>query len=433
MTYREALAYLDGLSTFGIKLGLERIERLLALLDGPQNRYKTIHVTGTNGKGSTSAMLAEILTQAKIKTGLYTSPHLTSYTERLKIDGQAASEEDFAAAIAEVKGIVDRMVAEGEESPTQFEVLTAAAFHYFAKQKAEYAVIEVGLGGLLDSTNVIVPEVSVITNVAMDHADRCDGTLEGIARHKAGIIKEGVPVITAAQGAALEIIRAAAEEKSADLFVAGEEFKSAFERIDENRQQFSFSSELMGGVTTYVLRLLGMHQVENSAIAIITALIIANTEKRITSEVIHHALAIVEWGGRFEIFKDSGNITVVDGAHNLAGIEGLRRNLDLYFPGQETVFLLGILKDKDVEGMVRTLIRPEDVVVVTEPDSERAASADFVAAKVLAKQVETCSGIEEGLRRARALAGADKLLCVAGSLYLIGEARNLILAEREIE
>ena len=197
MDYKESLSYLESLNVFGSKLGLSRIERLTELLGHPERRYRTVHVTGTNGKGSVSAMTAAILTESGFRTGLYTSPHLTSYTERFVIDGEQASEEDFAAAISAAKEAAEAMLAEGLEQPTEFEVLTAAAFYYFAEKDVDYAVIEVGLGGLLDSTNVIMPEVAVITNVAMEHADRCGGTLEGVAHHKAGIIKRGVPVVTA--------------------------------------------------------------------------------------------------------------------------------------------------------------------------------------------------------------------------------------------
>lgn len=429
MTYQEALAYLDELNTFGSQLGLSRITSLLNLLGQPQNRYKTVHVTGTNGKGSTTSMLTGILSQSKIKTGMYTSPHLISYTERIQINGQEISQDDFAACIFLVKEKIVAMVAAGEENPTQFEVLTAAAFYYFAKMQVEYAVIEVGLGGLLDSTNVIVPEVSVITNVTYEHADRCGGTLAGIATHKAGIIKEGVPVVTAAEGEALDLIRCIAQEKNADLFVAAEDFQSAFSGFDGAFQQVNFSSELMGLSALYKLKLLGTYQIENSSVAVMTALLLANAEKRITQQNISEALRLVEWNGRFELLQTGNRSIVIDGAHNLAGTTALRKNLDLYFAGKEIVFLLGILKDKDVDGMLQSLIRSEDVVVVTEPDSERLARAEFVAGKVIAKQVEAFPKMKKALQRAIELAGDDKLLCVAGSLYLIGELRKYILED----
>lgn len=427
MTYQEALAYLDELNTFGSQLGLARIKSLLRLLEQPQDCYKTIHITGTNGKGSTTSMLTAILTQAKIKTGMYISPHLVSYTERIQVNGREISREDFAGCISLLKEKVEEMVAAGEEHPTQFEVLTAAAFYYFAKMQVEYAVIEVGLGGLLDSTNVIVPEVSVITNVTYEHAERCGGTLAGIAKHKAGIIKEGVPVVTAAKGEALTLIRQTAEEKNADLFVAGEDFQSLYRSFDGEFQQAAFSSHLMGISAIYSLKLLGKHQIENSSVAFMTAMLLGNTEKRITKQAAYDALRRAEWGGRFEVLRRRDKLIVIDGAHNLAGTSMLRENLDFYFKGKKFVFLLGILKDKDIDGMLASLVSPEDIVIVTEPDSNRLARAEFVASKVAAKQVEVFPKMKEALQRAMFLTEEDGLLCAAGSLYLIGGLRECIL------
>ena len=428
MNYQEALAYLDSLNTFGIKLGLGRITRLLELLDNPQNKYKTIHVTGTNGKGSTTAMLTAILTNAKIKTGMYTSPHLVSYTERMQINGMEISEADFADSIAIVKEKVEIMVDDGEENPTQFEVITAAAFYYFARMQVEYAVIEVGLGGLLDSTNVIIPEIAVITNVTFEHANRCGGTLEGIAEHKAGIIKEGVPVVTAAQGIALDIIKEKAREKNSDVFVSGEDFSSVFKGFMKNKQQLTFSSAMVGVSSTYNLGILGEHQVENSSLAVMSALILATNETRITSEGMQKALSEVHWAGRFEVMpQEDEQMIIIDGAHNKAGATVLRQNLDKYFPNKEIVFLLGILEDKDVAGIVDELVRAENSVVVTRPDSERAAAPNKVAKQIKASYVETVEDIGEALARAKALTMDNKILCVAGSLYLIGVVRAMLV------
>lgn len=433
MNYQESLAYLESLNIFGIKLGLERIQKLLARLELPQERYRTIHVTGTNGKGSVSAMLAGILRHSGIHTGFYSSPHLVSYTERIRVDGQAISEQEFADCLSSIKVYIDQMVADGEECPTQFEVLTALAFFYFAIKHVEYAVIEVGLGGLLDSTNVIVPEVSIITNVTLEHADRCGGTLEGVAHHKAGIIKDDVPVVTAAQGVALDIIRQQAEEKNADIFVAGEDFSAEFISCESNFQRLEFSSGLLGAVKEpYTLHLLGKHQIENAAVAVMAAKLIHNLDDRITNKTIDDALSLVSWPARFERVEMGHQKIIIDGAHNPAGMTALRESLDLYYPAEERVLLLGILKDKDIDTMLDILLRPNDTVVVTVPHSDRASDPQLLAGKVAAhvQHVEAIADNDEAMNRALELANGEKLLVMAGSLYLVGELRKMLLDKK---
>ncbi len=433
MNYQESLAYLESLNIFGIKLGLERIQKLLARLELPQERYRTIHVTGTNGKGSVSAMLAGILRHSGIHTGFYSSPHLVSYTERIRVDGQAISEQEFADCLSSIKVYIDQMVADGEECPTQFEVLTALAFFYFAIKHVEYAVIEVGLGGLLDSTNVIVPEVSIITNVTLEHADRCGGTLEGVAHHKAGIIKDDVPVVTAAQGVALDIIRQQAEEKNADIFVAGEDFSAEFISCESNFQRLEFSSGLLGAVKEpYTLHLLGKHQIENAAVAVMAAKLIHNLDDRITNKTIDDALSLVSWPARFERVEMGRQKIIIDGAHNPAGMVALRESLDLYYPAEERVLLLGILKDKDIDTMLDILLRPNDTVVVTVPHSDRASDPQLLAGKVAAhvQHVEAIADNDEAMNRTLELANGEKLLVMAGSLYLVGELRKMLLDKK---
>ncbi|MBQ9478719.1 MAG: bifunctional folylpolyglutamate synthase/dihydrofolate synthase, partial [Selenomonadaceae bacterium] len=274
MNYHEAIDYLERLRVFGIKAGLERISRLLARLDNPQSKYKTIHVTGTNGKGSVCAMLNQILSTAGFKVGMFTSPHLTSYCERFRLNGREIDEESFAASVERIAHVIDAMINECDDHLTQFEAMTAMAFDYFARENVDYAVIEVGLGGTLDSTNVITPVVSVITNVGMDHADKCGGTLENIARHKAGIIKRGVPVVTAAKGEPLKIISAVAARLDAKLIMPSTvEFKTSLE---------------------------GDYQRENVAVAVAAAECL--NEPRVTRSIIENALEHVKWAGRFELF-----------------------------------------------------------------------------------------------------------------------------------
>ncbi|MBR6266937.1 MAG: bifunctional folylpolyglutamate synthase/dihydrofolate synthase [Selenomonadaceae bacterium] len=433
MNYQEALAYLDQLAGFGIKPGLQRITRLLELLDLPQEKYHIVHVTGTNGKGSASVMLASVLQHSSLKTGLFISPHLVDYTERIQIDGQPISEQDFADCLDVIKPYVEQLQQEGIECPTQFEVLTAMAFFHFAVQNVDYAVIEVGLGGLLDSTNVAVPSISVITNVTMEHAQWCGGTLEGVARHKAGIIKEAVPVVTAAKGEALDIIRSVAEKKASDIFVEGEDFQVEVISRDISGQKMEFSTELLGiSHAPYELQLLGTYQRENSAVARMAAELLRNLDERITSESIQLGLKLARWPGRFELLNCDGRTVILDGAHNPGGIMALRESLDTYFPEGVRVFVLGILKDKDIDAMLESLLRQGDFVIATTPDSSRAAEATMLAEK--ARAVAACVDLreepEQALARGLELSHGSVPLIVTGSLYLVGGIRQLLLEKR---
>ena len=480
MNYSESLQYLEELNVFGMNLGLGRIKKLLELMGNPQNKYKTVHITGTNGKGSVTCMLAEILKKSGISVGMYTSPHLDSYTERVVINGNEISREKMAAAITVVSDLCDFMVGEGDEHPTQFEVLTAAAFYIFMKEKVEYAVIEVGLGGLLDSTNVITPEVSVITNVSFEHADKCGGTLEGIAKHKAGIIKPGVPVITGADGMALEIIQRVAADNKADIYIAGKDFEarpikplgqlsippnlgntsvgnmspsmidlqiealstlpygrceSEGNTVKTQLVEFVSHNDQMASLD-YKLALMGLHQVGNSSLASAAAMLLAVNDLRITQRALRKAMTGVQWPGRFEVMSRNGYELIIDGAHNPAGIRTLRDSLDYYYPDKKRIFVLGILRDKDFEGMLELLLRPEDRVIFTTPSSERAADPVELLECAKVEVKEAIGDPQKALERGMELAEnatkesegteADTILICAGSLYLIGYLRTLL-------
>lgn len=422
-TYSEAICYLESLNRFGIRLGLVRIEELLRRMGEPQNKYPTIHITGTNGKGSTTAMLSSILTASGKKTGMYTSPHLSSYTERMRIGGKPIAEAKFAEAIFVVKEVAEQMEADGAEYPTQFEVLTAAAFWLFAQEGVDYAVIEVGLGGLLDSTNVIVPKLSVITSIAVDHAEKCGDSLSGIAEHKAGIIKEGVPVFVYADGEPLEIVEKTAQTKHAPVYLGGRDFSAVSCGVAGGMRRFAF---LQNGVEeVYQLRLLGSYQVDNASIAVAVAKYLG-----IDKDDIARGLASVIWPCRLEILSEEPTI-LLDGAHNLAGVTALRSSLDELFPNKKILFLLGILQDKDVKGMAEVLVRECDDVVITWPLSERAAAPEVVAQYINASYVETVERIEDGIERVKALSNDDSVICIAGSFYLVGRAREVLTEENE--
>ncbi|EKU72235.1 folylpolyglutamate synthase/dihydrofolate synthase family protein [Selenomonas sp. F0473] len=430
MDYQQSLAYLDELNTFGIRLGLSRMENLCARLGNPERAYQTIHVAGTNGKGSVTQMLDAVYRAAGIRCGRYLSPHLVAYTERVSVGGEDISEERFAALLTRVRRAADAMVADGHEHPTQFEELTALAFLYFAEEKVEVAVIETGLGGLLDSTNVIDPVLTIITNVAMDHADRCGGTLAGIAEHKAGIIKEGVPLITAASGEPLEIILARAEEMNADVFVYGEDFSGEMIFPAGGGQSVAFHSVVCREPAPFDLALAGTYQAENAALVIMAAQLLEREDARVTEAAVRTALRTVRHPARFELLSWAAGTAVVDGAHNPAGMAALRAGLDAYFPEERRVFLLGILRDKDIDTMLSLLLRPGDAVVTARPNSDRAAGADVVAAVAAAMGLETvaCGDMRAALVEAERRARDGRLLVVCGSLYLVGSVRRLLRA-----
>ncbi len=433
--YEDALKYLDWLCIFGVKEGLERIKELTAALGEPQNFYRTIHVAGTNGKGSVCAMLAEMLKASGLKVGLFTSPHLESYCERIRIyNGKnfdarnaqafrtdAANDYDnfqnpSATAVCALFKSGDRNISEKDfaemifrvkncnVNATHFEVLTAAAFLYFKEQAVDIAVIEVGLGGTFDSTNIITPEISVITNVALDH-ENILGDLENIARNKAGIIKENVPVVTGATGKPLEIIKKVAAEKNSPLY----------EINPYNLKPITCN-----------LNLRGDYQKFNAAVAIKAAEIL-----KLDKAAIEKGLAEVEWAGRFEVVETSDGVFVIDGAHNPHGAKALRQALDKNFPSGKRIWVFGALKDKNFSEMIKILFRADDFVIVTPPDSERAASTEMLC-KCLHENKIPCAAVENNFDAVELLKkSSGDVKIIAGSLYLIGTLRKYIALEKK--
>ena len=390
-TFDNALEYLNYLAVFGIKEGLERVTELANALGNPQNFYRTVHVTGTNGKGSVCAMLAEMLKASGLRVGLFTSPHLESYCERIRINGENIPENDFGEIICRVKDC--------NVSCTHFEALTAAAFLYFKERAVDVAVIEVGLGGLFDSTNIITPELAIITNVALDH-ENILGDLDGIARNKAGIIKPNVPTVTGATGRPLEIIRAVAREKNSPLHEI---------------------NPLKLKAQNLKLHLRGDYQQFNAAIAIKAAEIL-----QLTDAAIDYGLANVHWPGRFEVVDTSAGVIVIDGAHNPNGAAALRQSLDKNFPHGKRAWVFGVLKDKDFDAMIDLLFRPNDFVIVTPPDSERAATTEMLCNSLRERDI-ACVAVEDNFAAVERLMNSPAdVKIIAGSLYLIGAVRKFV-------
>ena len=424
MNYTETLAYLDSLGKFGIHLGMERIEALLKELGNPEQKVRTIHVTGTNGKGSVTSMITNILLVSGLKVGKFTSPHLVRYNERIEVDGKEISDEDFALVVTAVRRAVESVMAKGTDQPTQFEVLTAAAFLHFALQKLDYAVIEVGLGGLWDSTNVITPVVSVITNVSLDHTDRCGKTVEEIAMQKAGIIKDGVPVVTAAEGEALGPIQAMSLFKQAPLYIYGKAFTG--QEVTSSMEGQTFTLSAGDYHSNYEVKLPGAHQILNTAVAVVAAKLASKQDNRINELALHQGVALTKWPGRLERISQKPDV-ILDGAHNPAGAAVLRAALDKYYCGKKICFIFGMMGDKDISQVITTLFRKEDTVYTVRADEGTRAAEPEALAEQIGPQAKAMYDLAEAYKMALAEVGEDGLVCVCGSLYLVGTFKKMLL------
>lgn len=422
MDYQEAVGYLDDMGKFGSHLGLERIQGLAALLGHPEQKIRTIHVTGTNGKGSVVSFLSNILAQAGKKVGSYTSPHFVRYNERICLNGQDISDRDFADLTETVKKALDQWMAGGGEQPTQFEFITAMAFLYFARQQVDYAVIEVGMGGLWDSTNIIIPEVSVITNVTLEHTDRLGKTVEAIAHQKAGIIKAHVPVVTCADGVALAVITETAKKLSAPLYVFGRDFSVMEEQSSMARQLFRYNSGTKSLETE--IHLAGEHQMINGAAALKTAELLAAKDPDITEQAMLSGMAQTRWPGRLELIHQKPDI-ILDGAHNPSGVTVLRKALDLYYPHAHRTFVFGMMADKDVSEVSEILFRDSDTIyTVLAHVGDRAETPEKLA-KRLHKNAVPMQDLAAAYQKAVKETQPDDVVIVCGSLYLIGTFKEL--------
>ena len=426
MNYSAALDYIENLNYLGSKLDLSRITEMLERLGNPQDEIKAIHVAGTNGKGSVSSMISRILIEAGYKTGLYTSPHLERYNERYKINNEEISDDAFGEYIERVKLCADDMDG-GTGRPTVFEQLTAAAFLYFADQKVDYAVIEVGLGGRFDATNVIKkPVLSVITSISLDHTEFLGNTIESIAFEKGGIIKKGCPTVLYRQDRRVyDVIKNICGERNSELYY-GENTSVRVISQDITGSVISIKNDLCD-IKEIFLPLIGEYQIKNCETAINAVCVLRELGAEISDENIVKGIAASRWNGRMEICSRSP-LTVIDGAHNADGVEMLAESVKKYFAGKRIVLLMGVLGDKEYEKMAAEIVPLADAVVITEPDSDRAMPAEKFK-EVVEKycyNVNCIDGIKEAYDFALGITGADDVLLCAGSLYLIGRLRSII-------
>ncbi len=417
---------------FGMVLGLDRMEELLRRLGNPQDDLKVIHVAGTNGKGSVSKYLEEGLSACGYKMGLYTSPYIETFNERIRYDGADISDEDLEYYGQKVVSAAEAMVADGLDSPTEFEVVTAIAFLYFAGRQADITILEVGLGGIGDSTNVVKsPLASVITSISYDHMAQLGSSLAEIAVNKAGIIKTGCPVIAnVPQRDAAKIIARKAYAMGSRLYdISG--IRAAVS--DETPFSQKVSMELYEKSYSDVeISMVGRHQAENLKTALATLEILRKSGAvKLDREALYEGLMRARQPGRFEVISEDP-LVIIDGAHNEAGAQALQETMAQHFAGKKILLVAGILADKEIDSIVKFLTKITDHIIVTEPDNPRKLAAEKLAGHVadFGVAAEAVSDVEAAVHRAKELADGYDVILFAGSLYLIGDVRRLWRNER---
>ena len=433
MNYSQAEEYLNsfvnyeqipGISYAQPGYSLRHVEELLNRMGNPQLAARTIHIAGTKGKGSVAAMIAQVLSGSGYKTGLYTSPHLFNLRERISVDGTLISEADFAAAMADIKPFIESMKQDATfRQFTYFEALTALAFACFQKKRVDFQVLEVGLGGRLDATNVVAnPAVCIITSVSLDHTQILGNTIAEIAREKAGIIKSGCWVVISPQPEeAAAVITSICHEKEAKLVQVGKDV--TWHRISGDLHQQSLV--IKGRRTKYQVSipLLGEFQSENAATAVAALEILASEGFAISAADIAQGLAQVKWAGRFQILRQHPTV-LIDGAHNVASMKRLVNNVKAYFPQKRLFLVFGTSCDKDIPGIVNELVSLSPQVIVTRASHSRAASVPTLAAEFTKRGIdpEVKETVTEAISRALCLATRTDVVCVTGSLFVVAEA-----------
>lgn len=413
--YTECLAAMYGMRRFGIILGLSTISNILEGLGNPQQTFSAIHIAGTNGKGSIASALATIMQQAGYRVGLYTSPHLIRFNERICINGAPVSDEAVVASWEAVK-----TVHHGDREPTFFEFSTAMAFHEFARQGVDYAVIETGMGGRMDATNVVEPIVSIITNISLEHKNYLGGTIAAITGEKAGIIKPGVPVITGVcQKSAKSVIEKTASDQSAPVYLKGRDFR--VRRNGDDRFSYWGLDHRWPGMRT---GLIGGHQVDNAALTLAACEMLIRSGVSLSKENIQAGLILNRWPGRLEVVSQNPFV-ILDGAHNLMAARSLSRFLQDTLAGRRLTMVAGILDDKPYEAILKDLVAPCERLIITRPKIDRSLPLEILeaAARPLVSDIEIVDDVGDAVRHALATSKPEDAICVAGSLYVVGEAK----------
>ena len=419
MNANEAIAYIHSVCWKGSIPGLGRTQELLRRMGNPEKELKFVHIAGTNGKGSTAAMTASILRKAGYRTGLYTSPYIYRFHERMQVDGQEISDEDLAAITEYVKPLADAM----EVSPTEFELVSCIAFEYFKRKQCDIVVLEVGMGGAMDSTNVIeVPEVAVITNIGLDHTEYLGDTLEKIAETKAGIFKEGGHAVVYRGTPGVEAVF---ERVCAERHVSLK--KADFDGLRSVSHSLEGQVFDCGARKNLFLPLLGDHQLHNAAVVLSVADTLIEEGWKISEENIRDGLRDVRWPGRFDIMRRDP-LFIIDGGHNPQCIEALVKNIQDYLPGQKLVVLTGVLADKDYVDMYQPVMPYVKQFICVTPPNPRKLDADKLAAYLESTGIPAApyAEIADGVKAAIEAAGKDGVVLCFGSLYMIGSIKDAL-------
>lgn len=434
MDYNEVMNYINNTARFGSNLGLTRTYKLLELLGNPHEKLKCIHIAGTNGKGSTVSMISEMLIESGYKVGMYISPYIEDFEERMQINNQNIKKEDLVVLINRVKEKVDEIIESGFEHPTQFEIITCAMYLYFYENNVDYAVIEVGMGGRLDSTNVINPILTIITSISFDHMQVLGDTLPKIAKEKAGIIKNNVPLILYPQQPSVckvieeiclknnsEIIKV---KKDNVIHLGNLEIKKNDGRIVKAQKL-----QIKTLNNTYIIEscLLGKHQMYNCAVVVNAYEKLLKLGLKITKTAFYNSFKNVIWPVRLEIMQNNPYV-VLDGAHNIDGIINLSESIDKYFKYDKLILILGILADKEVESMIKVISKRATKILTVTPNSDRAELSTDLKNEVLKynKNCEDFLNYKDAYLKALSYCKKDDLLLICGSLYMVGDMRKII-------
>lgn len=429
--YKECLDTIYRLGRFGIKLELDTILNILRFLNNPQKNYSVVHVAGTNGKGSTATYIASILQEAGFKTGIYTSPHLVRFNERIAVNGKMICDEDVVKAYNAVHA-----VDIGKRKATFFEITTAMGFYHFAKENVDWAVIETGMGGRFDATNIITPKVSVITNLSIEHTDYLGNTIKALATEKGGIIKKNTPLVTAvSQPSGISVLKSLAKKNTAPIYEYKKDFSA---RKEAGKKTYAYKG-LFNTYNSLVKPLPGDHQKENLSLALAACeLIFKNLEKTdssttLTPELVKGGLANAEWPGRLEhVQKDP--LVILDGAHNLHASKVLKKHLEAELKDKQLTLVIGILDDKPYEKMLKNLVPCASKVIVTKAKIDRSLEPEVLKQaieKISKVPVTIIEDVKEAVGHAVGECKKEDAVCVAGSLYVAGEAKEKFNIELE--